>query len=64
MFKVGDEVMMTEGEPHAHNPEFFPAKGSIGVVIQLIGVKIREWTIIFMVNMLGGAAKSIWKKST
>lgn len=31
MLNVGDEVMMMEKEPHAYNPEYYPAKGSIGV---------------------------------
>lgn len=34
MLNVGDEVMMMEKEPHAYNPEYYPIKGSIGVVIQ------------------------------
>ena len=34
MFNVGDEVMMMEEELHAKFPENYPAKGSIGVVVQ------------------------------
>lgn len=34
MFNVGDEVMMMEKEPHAKFPENYPAKGSIGVVVE------------------------------
>ena len=34
MFNVGDEVMMMEKEPHAYNPEYYPMKGSIGVVVK------------------------------
>lgn len=33
MLNVGDEVMMMEKEPHAYNPECYPIKGSIGVVV-------------------------------
>lgn len=33
MLNVGDEVMMMEKEPHAYNPEYYPIKGSIGVVV-------------------------------
>lgn len=33
MLNVGDEVMMIEDEPHAYNPECYPIKGSIGVVV-------------------------------
>lgn len=31
---VGDEVMMMEEEPHTKFPENYPAKGSIGVVVE------------------------------
>ena len=31
---VGDEVMMIEDELHAEHPEYYPARGSIGVVVQ------------------------------
>lgn len=34
MFNVGDEVMMMEDEPHTKFPENYPAKGSIGVVVE------------------------------
>lgn len=34
MLNVGDEVMMMENEFHAKYPENYPAKGSIGVVVQ------------------------------
>ena len=34
MFNVGDEVMMIEDELHAKYPENYPAKGSIGVVVE------------------------------
>lgn len=34
MFNVGDEVMMMENELHTKYPENYPAKGSIGVVVQ------------------------------
>lgn len=34
MFDVGDEVMMIDDEFHAKFPENYPAKGSIGVVVQ------------------------------
>nr|DAV01947.1 MAG TPA: hypothetical protein [Caudoviricetes sp.] len=34
MLNVGDEVMMIEDELHAKYPENYPAKGSIGVVVQ------------------------------
>lgn len=34
MFNVGDEVMMIENELHTKYPENYPAKGSIGVVVQ------------------------------
>lgn len=34
MLNVGDEVMMMEKEPHAYNPEYYPMKGSIGVVVK------------------------------
>lgn len=33
---VGDEVMMNEDELHANYPHHFPAKGSIGAVVQYI----------------------------
>nr|DAH10757.1 MAG TPA: hypothetical protein [Caudoviricetes sp.] len=33
-FNVGDEVMMIVKEPHEYCPKKFPAKGSIGVVVQ------------------------------
>ena len=33
-FKVGDKVMMIEDELHAYSPIYYPAKGSIGVVIR------------------------------
>lgn len=31
---VGDEVMMINDELHAYNPKYYPAKGSIGVVVE------------------------------
>lgn len=31
---VGDEVMMIEDELHAEHPEYYPAKGNIGVVVR------------------------------
>lgn len=34
MLNVGDKVMMIEDESHAKYPENYPAKGSIGVVVQ------------------------------
>lgn len=34
MLNVGDEVMMIEDELHAKYPENYPAKGSIGVVVE------------------------------
>lgn len=34
MLNVGDEVMMMENESHADNPMYYPAKGSIGVVVE------------------------------
>lgn len=34
MLNVGDEVMMIDEKHHAYNPECYPAKGSIGVVVQ------------------------------
>lgn len=34
MFNVGDEVMMIKDELHADNPEWYPIKGSIGVVVR------------------------------
>lgn len=34
MLNVGDEVMMMENESHAYNPEYYPAKGSIGIVVE------------------------------
>ena len=34
MLNVGDEVMMIENELHTKYPENYPAKGSIGVVVQ------------------------------
>ena len=34
MFNVGDEVMMIDEKHHAYNPECYPAKGSIGVVVE------------------------------
>lgn len=34
MLNVGDEVMMMENEFHTKYPECYPAKGSIGVVVQ------------------------------
>lgn len=34
MLNVGDEVMMMEDELHAKYPENYPAKGSIGVVVE------------------------------
>lgn len=34
MLNVGDEVMMMENELHTKYPENYPAKGSIGVVVQ------------------------------
>lgn len=36
MLNVGDEVMMIEDEPHAYNPMYYPAKGSIGVVARYL----------------------------
>lgn len=32
-FNVGDEVMMVKDELHAEHPEYYPTKGSIGVVM-------------------------------
>lgn len=34
MLNVGDEVMMIDEKHHAYNPECYPAKGSIGVVVE------------------------------
>lgn len=34
MFDIGDEVMMIDDELHAYSPIYYPAKGSIGVVVQ------------------------------
>lgn len=34
MFNIGDEVMMIDEKHHAYNPECYPAKGSIGVVVE------------------------------
>lgn len=34
MFNIGDEVMMIDEKRHAYNPECYPAKGSIGVVVE------------------------------
>lgn len=34
MLNVGDEVMMIDEKDHAYNPEWYPAKGSIGVVVE------------------------------
>ena len=34
MLNVGDEVMMIKDELHADNPEWYPIKGSIGVVVR------------------------------
>lgn len=34
MLNVGDEVMMMEDELHAYSPEWYPIKGSIGVVVR------------------------------
>lgn len=34
MLDAGDKVMMIEDELHAKYPENYPAKGSIGVVVQ------------------------------
>lgn len=34
MFNVGDEVMMMDDELHAEQPENYPAKGSIGIVVR------------------------------
>jgi hypothetical protein len=31
---VGDKVMMIEDELHAEHPEYYPTKGSIGVVVR------------------------------
>ena len=33
-FKVGDKVMMIDDELHAYSSIYYPAKGSIGVVVQ------------------------------
>lgn len=46
MLNVGDEVMMIEDELHAEYPENYPAKGSIGVVVEyLLGDEIAlvDW---------------------
>ena len=43
---VGDEVMMIEGEPHTKFPENYPAKGSIGVVVEYSpddGTALVDW---------------------
>lgn len=43
---VGDEVMMMEDNPHAKFPENYPAKGSIGVVVQYSpddGTALVDW---------------------
>lgn len=43
---VGDEVMMMEDKPHAKFPENYPAKGSIGVVVQYSpddGTALVDW---------------------
>ena len=34
MLNVGDEVMMIDEKHHAYNPKYYPAKGSIGVVVE------------------------------
>lgn len=34
MLNVGDEVMMIDEKHHAYSPECYPAKGSIGVVVE------------------------------
>lgn len=34
MLNVGDEVMMIDEKHHAYNPECYPTKGSIGVVVE------------------------------
>ena len=34
MLNVGDEVMMIDENHHAYNPMYYPAKGSIGVVVE------------------------------
>lgn len=34
MLNVGDEVMMIDEKHHAYNPKCYPAKGSIGVVVE------------------------------
>lgn len=43
---VGDEVMMMEDMPHAKFPENYPAKGSIGVVVEYSscdGTALVDW---------------------
>lgn len=43
---VGDEVMMIEDEPHTKFPENYPAKGSIGVVVEYSpddGTALVDW---------------------
>lgn len=43
---VGDEVMMIEDELHAEHPEYYPAKSSIGVVVQYSprdGIALVDW---------------------
>lgn len=34
MLNIGDEVMMIDEKHHAYNPKCYPAKGSIGVVVE------------------------------
>ena len=43
---VGDKVMMIEDELHAEHPEYYPTKGSIGVVVQYSlrdGIALIDW---------------------
>lgn len=46
MFNAGDKVMMIDEEAHASNPEIFPPKGTIGVVVRYPscgGIALVNW---------------------